>query len=465
MNRPAATFLMVLLGAGLMAACSTGTLWFDEILSLQWARSAKNPWQLLELYRHDNNHPLNSLWLMAVGEGQPPWAYRLLPAASGIASLALIHRIARRLSPRFAWIPLALSATSFPLVLYSSEARGYAPAIACLLGAYAAITGTGRTIWRAPLFWLLCTAAVLAHGTALAILAAMGTASLLRGILEKQAPAAILGNLALWFAAPFLAATAHWHFFLREMAIAGGPEYTVPAVLAQFFGYAFGIPGAGSLPATAAWAGLALLAAAIAFGKFPDPPTRWFFAGATAVFPALSLLAADTTYLYFRYFLVCLPFVYLLAAPVAERVSGFGRAASIPALALLAASILGQAPRLWALAAQGRGSYLAALESIASDPDPVKTIVSNNDMQVGFVLGHYRARLPALEPLRFTPTSKAAETSPHWILYATQEDPPAPPQPTIELHGKIYQNVSFHRSAPVSGAHWAVYKIQNAPPP
>jgi hypothetical protein len=464
MNRPAATILMVLLGAALMAACSTGTLWFDEILSLQWAKSAENPWQLLELYRHDNNHPLNSLWIMAVGEGQPPWAYRLLSVASGIASLVLIHRIARRLSPRFAWVPLALSATSFPLVLYSSEARGYAPAIACLLGAHLLIAGKGGTAWRAPLFWLLCTLAVLAHGTAAAILAAMGTASLLRGILEKQGPAAILGSLALWFAVPLCASLAFWHFYLRQMIIAGGPEYSLPAVLSQFFGYAFGIPGAGSLSAAAAFAGLALLAAALAFGKFPDAATRWFFAGATAVFPALSLLAADTTYLYFRYFLVCLPFVYLLAAPVAERVAGFGRAASIAALALMAASILGQAPRLWAIAALGRGSYLDALEKIASDPHPGKTIVSNNDMQAGIVLAHFRARLPSLDPLRFTPKSAAAETQPHWILYATQDDPPAPPQPAIELHGKIYRNVSFHRSAPVSGAHWAVYKIQNATP-
>jgi hypothetical protein len=465
MNRPAATILMVALGAALMAACSTGTLWFDEILSLQWAKSAKNPWQLVELYRHDNNHPLNSLWIMAVGEGRPPWAYRMLSIASGIASLVLIHRIARRLSPRFAWIPLALSATSFPLILYSSEARGYAPAIACLLGAYVVITGHGRSVWRVPLFWFLCTAAVLAHGTALTILAAMGTASLLRSILEKQSPAAVLGNLSLWFGVPLLATAAYWNFFLRQMIIAGGPEYTLPAVLSHFFGYAFGIPGAGSLHSATAFAGLALLASAIAFGRFPDPATRWFFAGATAVFPALSLLAADTTYLYFRYFLVCLPFVYLLAAPMAERVAECRRTASVAALALVSAAIVGQIPRLWTLATQGRGSYLAALEKIASDSDPGKTIVSNNDMQVGLVLGHFRARLPALEPLRFTPNSAAAQTAPHWILYTTQEDPPVPPQSAIELHGKIYQNVSFHRSAPVSGAHWAVYKIHNATPP
>ena len=55
MNRPLVAHLLILLGAALIIACSTGTLWFDEILSFQWAKSAKNPWQLLELYRHDNN--------------------------------------------------------------------------------------------------------------------------------------------------------------------------------------------------------------------------------------------------------------------------------------------------------------------------------------------------------------------------------------------------------------------------
>jgi hypothetical protein len=77
---------LLVLGSALIVAAARGTLWFDELLSLQWARSAQHPWQLLELYRHDNNHPLNTLWLMLVGEDRPPIAYRVLSVASGITT-------------------------------------------------------------------------------------------------------------------------------------------------------------------------------------------------------------------------------------------------------------------------------------------------------------------------------------------------------------------------------------------
>jgi hypothetical protein len=460
MNRPFVVPTLIFLGAVLMIPCSTGPLWFDEIFSFQWAKSAKTPWQLLELYRHDNNHPLNSLWMMLVGEDRPPWAYRLLSILSGILSLILIHRIAQRLSARFAWIPLLLAATSFPLVLYASEARGYAPAIACLLGAYLAFSGTGCLAWRVPLFWALCTLAVLAHGTALIILAALGAAALLNGILEKTPPLVVFSRAILWFAIPLLVASAHWWFFLRQMIIAGGPEYGIPTVVSHFFGYALGLPGAASGPPMLAAAGLALLATALLFGRFPDAFTRSFAAGATVIFPCLSLFASDTTYLYFRYFLVCLPFAYLLAAPLAERIAAWGRIPMAVAALVLTAVVAGQAPRLWILATQGRGDYLAALRVIASDSSTPPTIVSNNDLQVGLVLGYLRSRHPELEPLRFQSQKSRTESAPGWILYATQEDPPALPQPAIDLNGRRYAAVAKHLSAPVSGAHWALYTIQ-----
>lgn len=464
MNRPVATTALILLGASLITVCSLGTLWFDEILSLQWARSAKTPWQLLELYRHDNNHPLNSLWLMIVGEGRPPWAYRLLSIVSGILSLFLIHRISLQLSSRFAWVPLLLAATSFPLVLYASEARGYSPAIACLLGAYAVLTGRGKAAWRIPVFWALCILSLLSHGTALFILAATGTASLIKEILKKQNTLTLIKHLAVWFAPPLFASFAYMHFFLQKMMVAGGPEYPIPLVLAHFFGYAFGIPGAGSGSLAITVGGLTILTAALALARFPEPATRWFFIGAIIVFPGLSLFAADTTYLYFRYFLVCLPFVYLLAAPVAERIAECGRPAATIAISLCLASIAGQTPRLWALATLGRGSYFNALQEIATAPTPCKFIASNNDMQVGFVVGHFRLIFSWLEPLQFVSKWTNSQKLPRWILYTSQEDPPVAPLPTLELNGKFYNFVSFHRSAPVSGAHWALYEIQNTNP-
>jgi hypothetical protein len=244
------------------------------------------------------------------------------------------------------------------------------------------------------------------------------------------------------------------------MIVAGGPEYSVPVVLTHFFGYALGIPGAAQGHFAIAAAGILTVATALLLGRFPTPATRWFFGFVTVLFPTLSLLATDTTYLYFRYFLVSLPFVYLLAAPIAERISKIGRVPATTAALLLCAIVAGQFPRLWMLATQGRGDYFSALSHIASHASSSPTIVSNNDLQVGLVLGYLRSRHPELRPLRFLPQKSHTESAPSWILYATQEDPPTVPEPAIDLNGRRYAALAKHLSAPVSGAHWTLYKIQ-----
>lgn len=460
MSRNLFAGLLITLGALLIVLASPGTLWFDELLSLQWARSAKNPWQILEVFRHDNNHPLNTLWLWFVGENQAPLAYRLFSMVSGMSSLVLIWISARRLSKKFAWVPLLLASTSFPLVLYASEARGYAPALACLLGAWLVVSKrmVNGLAWRVPFFWLLCLGALFSHGTSMVILAALGVYFLV----DRQAKTGqwlqTLGGAVLWFGVPLVVAVAYWFFFLRVMIIAGGPEYTLPKVLAHFFGYAFGVPGAGSGDWLIALLGLAALGAVLVFARFPDVATKVFFAGAVLVFPALSLVATDTTYLYFRYFLVSLPFVYLLSAALAERIELGPRWVRVLGVVVLGVVVLGQLPRLVSLIFVARGDYLTALRVIAADSSPDKSIVANNEMQVGFVLGDNKKLHPELASLTLVPQARAADQPTEWIVYVTQDDPPASPQPLINLHGSNYGLVGFYPSAPVSGAHWAIYR-------
>jgi hypothetical protein len=451
---------LLLLGAALIVAAGRGTLWFDELLSLQWARLAKYPWQLLELYRHDNNHPLNTLWLMLAGEDRHPWVYRGLSMVSGLVVLVLVWLAARRLSEKFAWVPLLLAATSFTLVLYASEARGYAPALACLLGAWLLVSerGAAGNVWRVPLFWLLCLGAMFSHGTSLVIMAALGVYFLVDRWARGWGWVSTLGGAALWFGLPLAAAALFWFLFLRVMIIAGGPEYTLPTVLAHFFGYAFGVPGAGAGYGLVALLGLVALVSVLVFARFPDIATQVFFVGAVAIFPALSLVANGTTYLYFRYFLVCLPFVYLLSAPLAERIDLMPRGWRVLAAFVLGAVVLGQFTRLVPLIFIGRGDYVTAMRVIAEDSSPDKSIVANNEMQVGFVLGHNKKVHSEFAPLILVPQARAADQPTPWIVYLTQDDPPAPPGSSINLHGSHYGLVSFHPSAPVSGAHWAVYR-------
>lgn len=465
MTRRVVPPVLLVVGTALIVAAAYGTLWFDELLSLQWARSAQHPWQILELYRHDNNHPLNTLWLLFVGEDRHHLVYRGLSIFSGVLVLILVWIAARRLSDGSAWIPLALSATSFPLVLYASEARGYSPALAFLLGAWLLVSSpTGKSaLPRACLFWLLCIGALFSHGTSLIILPALGVYYLVdRQLREGRWKQTAIGAL-LWFGPPLAVATAYWFFFLRIMMVAGGPRYDLTTVLAHYFGYAFGIPQAGGGPWIIALAGIVVSLAVVVFGRFPDHATRVFFACAVLVFPAASLLVGDHEHLYFRYFLVCLPFIYLLAAPAAEALANAAAFWRIFAVLMLGVCMVGQVPRLVELIERGRGDYAAALREIAAEPSAGRRIITNNEMQVGFILAHQKQGEPLLKDLVLVPQARAAEMTADWIIYGTQDDPPIPAEPYIELEGNLYRFVSFHRSAPVSGAHWAVYRRLTEP--
>ncbi|MEX1117520.1 MAG: hypothetical protein WEB60_01880, partial [Terrimicrobiaceae bacterium] len=81
------------LGLVLLVISARGDLWLDEVLSMQWVRNATTPLDVLTLFRHDNNHPLNTWWLMLMGEGKSSLLYRLFSVVSGILSLGLIWKI------------------------------------------------------------------------------------------------------------------------------------------------------------------------------------------------------------------------------------------------------------------------------------------------------------------------------------------------------------------------------------
>src|SRR5471032_1187414 len=127
--------------AALRLACLRNDLWLDEIWSLQLVGLAHSPLQILTRLRSENNHPLNSLWLYLVGPGAPEWAYRLLSWATGSAAVGLAGLLARgqfkRMHPAdpeggaeaAGLITVLLFGGSYLFILYSSEARGYAPAL------------------------------------------------------------------------------------------------------------------------------------------------------------------------------------------------------------------------------------------------------------------------------------------------------------------------------------------------
>jgi len=143
--------------------------WLDEIWSLNIAKAIDSPMDVLlsSAARIDNNHPLNTWYLNALGDVRQWWIYRLPALSCGIGSVIVaVHAMWRRGSVA-AIVAAALVAFSFPLVFYSSEARGYSPAVFFALLAFDAMLHyVDRPGWlSAIVFNMACILGFLAHLT------------------------------------------------------------------------------------------------------------------------------------------------------------------------------------------------------------------------------------------------------------------------------------------------------------
>ena len=136
---------IVALGLALRIVSARGGLWIDEAWSAVLVDRAATPLGVFVTINHDNNHYLNSLWMLALGFGADPLALRSLSIATGTLTILVAAAIGARRSTRHALVTALLFAISPILVNYGSEARGYAP---MLLAATVAILVVARAINR-----------------------------------------------------------------------------------------------------------------------------------------------------------------------------------------------------------------------------------------------------------------------------------------------------------------------------
>jgi uncharacterized membrane protein len=137
---------LVLAAAIVRVLGARGDLWLDEIWSMELARVAGSAVGVFTQLHHDNNHHLNTLWLVLVGYDAGPVAVRLLAILAGTAMVAVAALGGGRdRALALGWS--FLLAFSCVLVHYGSEARGYGPALLFAVAAYVALDrllATGR---------------------------------------------------------------------------------------------------------------------------------------------------------------------------------------------------------------------------------------------------------------------------------------------------------------------------------
>jgi hypothetical protein len=133
--RSAILFAAAFVFAGFVLRClaATGGLWTDEAWSVVYARQAGSLFGILTRINHDNNHHLNSLWLLIVGPDASPLIMRGLSILTSTITIWVAALIGFRRNRPAGVFAAALFAVSPIMLIYGSEARGYAPMIFALM--------------------------------------------------------------------------------------------------------------------------------------------------------------------------------------------------------------------------------------------------------------------------------------------------------------------------------------------
>ncbi|MDY6825412.1 MAG: hypothetical protein SWH68_16690 [Thermodesulfobacteriota bacterium] len=479
---------IIVIQAGiLLLTAGRGDLWLDEIWSLRFAASARTPWDLFR-FTHDNNHLVNTLFLYLAGEGRPFVVYRLLSMASALGTLLLLGRIAgKRWGNAERILVVGLTAVSFPFILYGSEARGYAPAMFFAVAAFTLIDGrktmhrvvnlrrvnlqqirVRQLAGRAGAFWGVSIMGILAHSTVVMVLAALVPYAVMY---DRPHTAAGGGNVfrrlvvaCLYFSVPATFCVFFYLLFIQPMVVGGGPVYGSARVAGQTAAMLMGIPDTAT-GRTAALAGAGVILIAGSFLLYRRKDRLWvFFPLMLIVVPVLVIVITRPTFLYFRYFMVCLPFFFLLLARLLAGIYRFLGArwrlrANVIIALVTGVFITGHATRIIPLVQEGRGHYRAALTDIADRTDRFPTrIGSEHDFRNKLLIGFYSKRTGLNGKLQYVTQNQWHHLPPDWFIAHTQDRREQARQRIIVPGAGAFHLVAVYDYGGVSGWKWFVYR-------
>lgn len=134
-TRTAILLIAMFVVTGLVLRClaAQGGLWTDEAWSLVYAQQAGDALGVLTRINHDNNHHINSWWLQLVGPDASPMLMRGLSIITSSIMIGVAALIGLRRNRITGVITAALFALSPIMLVYGSEARGYAPMMLALM--------------------------------------------------------------------------------------------------------------------------------------------------------------------------------------------------------------------------------------------------------------------------------------------------------------------------------------------
>ncbi|HEY1169868.1 MAG TPA: hypothetical protein VGH19_00745 [Verrucomicrobiae bacterium] len=431
--------------------------WQDEIWSLGLALGVQNWWEIFTRVTSTNSHLANTLWLHLLGF-QENWGWYRLPAVlSGSAAVALVAGHPVFGAPRPRLLAAFLIATSFPLIHFSSEARGYAPAIFCALLAYFSL----QQYWKkksAPYLLLLHLSIIMGllwHLTFVFIQGALTVWILWRTAREPGTHQQRLQKLPKFLLPHLVFAAALYLGYIRHTVNEGGSTVTVLGVFLEVFGMVLGGPYIG-------WP--ALFSVLVVLGVIFWNITRHYRQGSDEwlfrlmvllVIPSLLSVIQNNGTIYYRFFVICFPFFYIVLAEQIDLAWRSSSAKRIIATVALIAITCVQTARTEHFLKYGRGNYLDAVFYMATTSSKAELHVgSDHDFRNNMILSYYRYFLPKEITLVYHEWKNWPPGGVDWVIGHVQEA-----KPHFIRDGILYRwDKSYETFGGDAGATWHLYR-------
>lgn len=442
---------------------ATDNFWLDEIftyfLAMNQVHSVSDIFTGIKV----EHQFLVTLGMYLLGD-QLNWVwYRLPSVIAGTGTIFLMALAGyRRMGPAALLFTLALAAVSYPLVVYSSEARGYAPASFFSLAMFLFM----ETYWRRGNeayilgFWVATVLAVLYHPAAVCVYLSLGLWSLVREWRRSGGLARDVRELVLLHAVP-AAVIAYLYFtVMRQWDSVGGDVLPLMRVIGDTMAVVLGLPMQPEFRWWALFGGCVLITAGLVILARLVRSDRWiFYFSVLLLAPALMLWVNNRPYIYVRYFIIQFPFLYLMVGETlsitAKRFKKVRVAIAGLGLLMLAGNSLATADFLRV----GRGGYLKAVDYMAaSTPRQVVTVGGDHDFRNGLPILFYSRYLPKNRRMVYFRMNSWPPEGPDWlILHNTCSEEFTPPK-TAKIRGKTYLLAKSYPVLGLSGVGWHLYR-------
>jgi len=438
---------------------AAGDLALDEIWSLDFVRNHLHHFLGVFSFRHDNNHLLNTMILALLGADLPGLWYRIPAVIASIASVWLAGLIAARRHGKVGTIIASLvTGGSYLMILYGSEARGYAYAV---LFAYLAWWSLVRLVENghridAVVFTCSSCLGLLAHLTFVYCYAGFCLFTLWKFIQRPR------WDLVLVHLPPLVVVAVLFLWFVPGMSIGGGPETSTLAAISTTVSMVGGGPLSGDVALVVGIVLVLLLVYGLAVQWQTDAAATMCLSITIFIVPAAALALTGHSIIYPRYFLIPIVFALLVISDTLAHWWRCGGSHRPFVLLMLVAVGIGNGLWTWSLLDHGRGNYSATIRWMAHNSDrTLSTIASDHDFRNGMVIDYYLKRLWSVDPpLRYISHAEFPPQGTDWLIRHSFEGDPPMNSLQIDPFGNRYQLERTDQNRSVTGWNWWIYRRQ-----